>query len=148
MGYIKASLEISLPLPLFVRPLEFVAGASLFHWGHSTLPFRFLLLPFVRRDLRDGKAVFFFTGKPAFLLPVVVQVFVVAVKNGLVDHFGRGYGFFQSGQRFSPRVIVVEEGMDDTVAREKRNSLLQIRYRVEYGGIKLRRQDTLYRESR
>lgn len=69
-------------------------------------------------------------------------------KNGLVDHFGRGYGFFQSGQRFSPRVIVVEEGMDDTVAREKRNSLLQIRYRVEYGGINRWRQVTFQREIR
>lgn len=53
-------------------------------------PFCFLILPFVRRGLRGGKSVLFCIGKPSFLLPVVVQVFVVAVKNGLVNHFGRG----------------------------------------------------------
>ena len=75
--------------------LELPTGASLFHRGRDLLnskmcPLCFLTLPFVRRGLRGGKAVLFFTGKLSFLLPVFVQVFVVAVENGLVDHFGRG----------------------------------------------------------
>ena len=72
------------------------------------------------------------------LLQVFVQVFVVAVKNGLVDHFGRGSGFSQSGQRFLPCVVVVEEGMDDPVAREERNSLVQIHHRVEHDAVNRR----------
>lgn len=67
--------------------LEFPTGASLFHRGQDLrntkmCPFCFLILPFVRRGLQGGEV--------SFLLPVVVQVFVVAIENGLVDHFGRG----------------------------------------------------------
>ena len=56
----------------YAAGLEFPTGASLFHRGRNTLPFRFLYLPFVRIGLRGGKAVLFFTGQPAFLLPVFV----------------------------------------------------------------------------
>ena len=72
----------------YATGLELPTGASLFRRGRDTLrnskmcPFCFLPLPFVRRSLRGGEV--------SFLLPVVIQVFVVTVKNGLVDHFGRG----------------------------------------------------------
>ena len=42
------------------------------------------------------------------------------------------------GQRFLPCVVVVEEGMDDPVAREERNSLVQIHHRVEHDAVNRR----------
>lgn len=75
----------------YAAGLELPTGASLFRRGRDTLrnlqnskmcPFCFLPLPFVRKCLRGSEV--------SFLLPVFVQVFVTAVKNGLVDHFGRG----------------------------------------------------------
>lgn len=66
--YIKASLEVSLPLPPLVRRPP---GIGLSHLMPVWLLFALHLLVLL-------------------LLQVFVQVFVVAVKNGLVDHFGRG----------------------------------------------------------
>ena len=77
---------------------------------------------------------------------VVVQIVVRTIVDGLVGDIAAGG--FQFRGRLSPRLVIVEVGIDPFVRRDERNGFGKVRYRVQHDDIVRRVRVALERQKR
>ena len=77
---------------------------------------------------------------------VVVQIVVRPIVDGLVGDIAAGG--FQFRGRLSPRLVIVEVGIDPFVRRDERNGFGKVRYRVQHDDIVRRIRIALERQKR
>ena len=77
---------------------------------------------------------------------VVVQIVVRPIVDGLVGDIAAGG--FQFRGRLSPRLVIVEVGIDPFVRRDERNGFGKVRYRVQHDDIVRRGRVALERQKR